>query len=89
MEKTVIIIFIIALLIGWISYLFYNYYLACINIKQANQVKYWKSRYENVQGCIEDLLDAIHEKFPKSTVKYLHNNEGIDRIEGEIKYDIR
>ena len=48
MEKTVIIIFIIALLIGWISYLFYNYYLACINIKQAHQIKYWKGRYENV-----------------------------------------
>ena len=89
MDKTVIIIFIIALLIGWISYLCYNYYLACINIKQTNQVKYWKNRYENVQGCIEDLLDAIHDKFPKSTIKYLHNNEEIDRIEGEIKYDIR
>ena len=75
MDKAVIIVFIIALLIGWISYLFYNYYIACINIKQAGQVRYWKGRYENVQGCIEDLLDAIHNKFPKSTVKYLHNSE--------------
>ena len=88
MDKVVIIVFIISLLIGWISYLFYNCYLPCIILKHANQVKYWKCRYENLQGCIYYLLDAIHDKFPKSTVKYLHNNEGIDRIEGEIKYDI-
>ena len=88
MDKIVVIVFIIALLIGWLSYLFYNYYIAGINIKQSNKANYWKSRYENLQGCVEDLIDAVHAKFPKSTVKYVHNNEGIDRIEGEIKYNI-
>ena len=89
MDKIVVIIFIISLLIGWVSYLLYNYYIACINIKHANKANYWKSRYENLQGCLEDLINAIHNNFPKSTVRYIHNNEGIDRIEGEIKYDIR
>jgi hypothetical protein len=89
METNVVIALIAAVLIGWVGYLIYNYKVANIHISNERKAKYWHSRYENVQGCVEDLIDAIHERFPDSTVQYIHNNEDIDRIEGEIKYNIK
>lgn len=85
MDNSVIITLCCVALAGWIAWLIYNY--AVFNKKVAIEAKvdYWKNRTKRVQDCINDLIDAIHKQFPKSTVQYAHNDE-IDAVEGEIKY---
>lgn len=85
MENSVIICFICAVLIGWIAWLVYNYSIFNKQVAVEAKVSYWKSRMMRVQDCVNDLVDAIHKQFPKSTIQYAHNDE-VDTIEGEIKY---
>lgn len=85
MDKSVIIVLLCVALAAWIAWLVYNYAIYNKQVAIDAKVSYWKNRTKRVQDCIEDLVDAIHKKFPKSTIKYAHNDE-IDAVEGEIKY---
>ena len=85
MDKTVIIVFLFVCLAAWIAWLIYNYSIFNKQVAIEAKVKYWKSRVIRVQDCLNDLVDAIHKQFPKSTIQYNHNDE-IDEVEGEIKY---
>lgn len=85
MDKVVIIVLLCVALVAWIAWLVYNYAIYNKQVSIDAKVSYWKNRTKRVQDCIEDLVDAIHKKFPKSTVQYAHNDE-IDEISGEIKY---
>lgn len=85
MDKVVIIVLLCVALAAWIAWLVYNYAVFNKQVAVEAKVDYWKSRTKRIQGCVKDLVDAIHTKFPNSTVEYLHNDE-IDEISGEIKY---
>lgn len=85
MTNSVIITFICAALAAWICWLVYNYAIFNKQVAIEAKVDYWKNRTKRVQDCINDLIDAIHKQFPKSTVQYAHNDE-VDEISGEIKY---
>ena len=85
MEKSVIIVVCCVALAAWISWLIYNYAVFNKQIAVEAKVDYWKNRLSRVQNCVQDLVDAIHKQFPKSTIQYVHNDE-IDAVEGEIKY---
>lgn len=85
MDKVVIIVLLCVALAAWIAWLVYNYSIFNKQIAIDAKVSYWKNRVTRVQDCIEDLVDAIHKRFPKSTIKYSHNDE-VDVVEGEIKY---
>lgn len=85
MDKIVIIVFLLVALAAWIAWLVYNYAIFNKQVAIEAKVDYWKNRVTRVQDCIEDLVDAIHKQFPKSTIQYAHNDE-VDAVEGEIKY---
>lgn len=85
MDKSVIIVFLCVSLVFWIAWLIYNYAVFNKQVAIEAKVDYWKNRTKRVQDCIYDLVDAIHKQFPKSTIKYAHNDE-VDAVEGEIKY---
>ena len=85
MDKSVIIVLLCVALAAWIAWLVYNYAIYNKQVAIDAKVSYWKNRTKRVQDCIEDLVDAIYKKFPKSTIQYAHNDE-IDVVEGEIKY---
>ena len=85
MDKVVIIVLLCVALAAWIAWLVYNYSIFNKQIAVEAKVSYWKNRVTRVQNCIEDLVDAIHKQFPKSTIQYAHNDK-VDSIEGEIKY---
>ena len=85
MEKSVIIVICLTSLAAWISWLVYNYAVFNKQVVVEAKVDYWKSRVSRVRNCLEDLVDAIHKQFPKSTIEYAHSDE-VDKIEGEIKY---
>ena len=86
MENSVIIVIVLALLCAWIAWLVYNYKVITRDITINEKIKYYTNRYNNLQDCMNDLIEAIHQKFPNSTVQYIHNNEGVEAVEGEIKY---
>lgn len=85
MEKSVIIVFLCVALAAWIAWLIYNYSIFNKQIAVEAKVDYWKNRVSRVRNCLEDLVDAIHKQFPKSTIEYTHNDE-VDEVSGEIKY---
>lgn len=85
MEKIVIIVFLVVALAAWIAWLIYNYAVFNKQVAIEAKVSYWKARTKRIQNCVRDLVDTIHEKFPKSTIEYAHNEE-CDEISGEIKY---
>lgn len=85
MDKSVIIVLLCVALAAWIAWLIYNYSIFNKQVAVEAKVDYWKNRVTRVQNCIEDLVDAIHKQFPKSTIQYAHNDE-VDAVEGEIKY---
>ena len=85
MDKAVIIVLLCVALIARIAWLIYNYAIYNKQIAIEAKVSYWENRTKRVQNCIEDLVDAIHKQFPKSTIQYAHNDE-VDTVEGEIKY---
>ena len=85
MDKVVIIVLLCVALAAWIAWLIYNYSIFNKQIAVEAKVSYWKNRVTRVQDCIEDLVDAIHKQFPKSTIQYSHTDE-VDAVEGEIKY---
>ena len=85
MEKSVIIVFLCVALTAWVAWLIYNYAIFNKQVAIEAKVDYWKNRVSRVRDCLEDLVDAIHKQFPKSTIEYAHNDE-VDEIEGEIKY---
>ena len=85
MDKIVIIVLLFVALAAWIAWLIYNYAVFNKQVIIEAKVSYWKGRVKRVQGCVRDLVDAIHNKFPNSTIEYAHNEE-IDEISGEIKY---
>ena len=85
MDKSVIIVFLCVSLAFWIAWLIYNYAVFNKQVAIEAKVDYWKNRTKRVQDCIEDVIDAIHKQFPKSTIRYAHNDE-VDTVEGEIKY---
>jgi LPS O-antigen subunit length determinant protein (WzzB/FepE family) len=86
MQNSVIIVIVLALLCAWIAWLVYNYKVITHDIAINDKIKYYANRYNNLQDCLNDVIAAIHQKFPESTIQYVHNNEGIERVEGEIKY---
>lgn len=86
MENSVIIVIVVALVCAWIAWLIYNYEVLNIHIKNDEKLKFYKNRYNNLQDCMNDVIATIHTKFPKSTIQYISNNEGIETVEGEIKY---
>lgn len=85
MEKSVIIVFLCVALAAWVAWLIYNYAIFNKQVAVEAKVDYWKNRTSRVRNCLEDLVDAIHKQFPKSTIEYAHNDE-IDEVSGEIKY---
>ena len=85
MDNVVIIVICCTALAAWIAWLVYNYAIFNKQVSIEAKADYWKNRVTRVQSCITDLVDAIHEKFPKSTIEYAHNDE-VDEISGEIKY---
>lgn len=85
MDKVVIIVLLCVALAAWIAWLVYNYAIYNKQVSIDAKVSYWKNRTKRVQDCIEDLVNAIHKQFPKSTIQYAHNDE-VDSVEGEIKY---
>ena len=86
MENSVIIVIVCALLCAWIAWLVYNYNVITRDITVNEKIKYYTNRYKNLQECMNDVIAAIHQKFPESTIQYIHNNEGVEAVEGEIKY---
>ena len=85
MTNSVIIVFLCVALAAWIAWLIYNYTVFNKQVSIEAKVDYWKNRVIRVQDCLNDLVDAIHKQFPKSTIQYTHNDE-VDTVEGEIKY---
>ena len=85
MDKIVIITFLCVALAAWICWLIYNYAIYNKQVAVEAKVSYWKHRTKRVQDCINGLVDAIHKKFPNSTIQYAHNDE-VDEVSGEIKY---
>ena len=85
MDKSVIIVLLCVALAAWIAWLVYNYAIYNKQVAIDAKVSYWKNRTKRVQDCIEDLVDAIHKQFPKSTIQYAHTDE-VDEVEGEINY---
>jgi hypothetical protein len=85
MDKSVIIVMLCVALSAWIAWLIYNYAVFNKQVAIEAKVDYWKNRVSRVRDCLEDLVDAIHKQFPKSTIEYSHNDE-IDEVSGEIKY---
>ena len=85
MEKSVIIVFLCVALAAWVAWLIYNYAVFNKQVAIEAKIDYWKNRVSRVRNCLEDLVDAIHKQFPKSTIEYSHNDE-IDEVSGEIKY---
>lgn len=85
MTNSVIIVLLCVALAAWIAWLIYNYAIFNKQVSIEAKVDYWKNRVIRVQDCLNDLVDAIHKQFPKSTIQYTHNDE-IDAVEGEIKY---
>lgn len=85
MDKLVIIVFLLVALAAWIAWLIYNYSIFNKQVAVEAKVDYWKHRVSCVRSCLEGLIDAIHKQFPKSTIRYNHNDE-IDEIEGKIEY---
>ena len=85
MDKVVIIVLLCVALASWIAWLIYNYAVFNKQVSIEAKVDYWKNRVIRVQDCLNDLVDAIHKQFPKSTIQYTHNDE-VDTVEGEIKY---
>ena len=86
MDKIVVIFVIASTLIGWISYLIYNY-----NVNSSMLIVYKKKyedisgRYKILQDCVRDLILDINHKLPGSTVEY-KCDENSEIIRGEIKY---
>lgn len=85
MTNSVIITLVCAALAAWIAWLVYNYAVFNKNIAIESKTSYWKNRNQRLINCINDLIDTIHKKFPKSNVQYIHTDD-VDTIEGEIKY---
>lgn len=85
MEKEVIIVICFVALAAWIAWLVYNYAAFNKQVAVEAQITYWKNKVSRIRDCVNDLVDAIHKQFPKSTIEYNHNDE-IDEISGEIKY---
>lgn len=86
MEKIVVIFIVASALIGWISYLIYNYKI------NGSMIIVYKKKYEDISGrykilqdCVRDLILDINHKLPGSTVEY-KCDESSETIKGEIKY---
>ena len=85
MSNSVIITLCCVMLAAWIAWLLYNYAIFNKKVAIEAEVDYWKNKTKRIRNCISDLVATIHEKFPKSTIVYAHNDE-VDEISGEIKY---
>ena len=86
MDKIVVIFVIASALIGWISYLIYNYKI------NGSMIIVYKKKYEDISGrykilqdCVRDLILDINHKLPGSTLTY-KSDENNEIIKGEIKY---
>ena len=86
MDKIVVIFVIASALIGWISYLIYNYKI------NGSMIIVYKKKYEDINGrykilqdCVRDLILDINHKLPGSTLEY-KCDENNEIIKGEIKY---
>ena len=86
MEKIVVIFIVASVLIGWISYLIYNYKInGSLIIVYKNKYEDVNSRYKNLQDCVRDLILDINHKLPGSSLEY-RSDENNEIIRGEIKY---
>ena len=86
MEKIVVIFIVTSVLIGWISYLIYNYKInGSLIIVYKKKYEDINSRYKNLQECVRDLILDINNKLPGSTLEY-KCDENNEIIKGEIKY---
>ena len=86
MDKIVVIFVIASALIGWISYLIYNYHI------NGSMIIIYKKKYEDISGrykilqdCVRDLILDINHKLPGSSLEY-KSDENNEIIKGEIKY---
>ena len=86
MEKIVVIFIVASALIGWITYLIYNYKI------NGSMIIVYKKKYEDISGrykilqdCVRDLILDINHKLPGSTLEY-KCDENNEIIKGEIKY---
>lgn len=86
MEKIVVIFIVASALIGWISYLIYNYKInGSLIIVYKKKYEDVNSRYKNLQECVRDLILDINHKLPGSSLEY-KSDENNEIIKGEIKY---
>ena len=86
MDKTVVIFIVASALIGWISYLIYNYHInSSMIIVYKKKYEDIAGRYKNLRNCVKDLIVDINTKLPGSTLEY-RSDENTESIKGEIKY---
>ena len=86
MEKIVVIFIVVSVLIGWISYLIYNYKInGSLIIVYKKKYDDINSRYKTLQNCVRDLILDINHKLPGSSLEY-KSDENYETIRGEIKY---
>ena len=86
MDKIVVIFVIASALIGWISYLIYNYHInGSMIIIYKKKYEDINQRYKMLQNCVKDLIFDINHKLPGSSLEYRHD-ENNEIIKGEIKY---
>lgn len=85
METSIVIVFVVSVLVGWIAWLIYLYNTQVKSSYSIEESKYWYQKYHNLQLCVNDLIKVIRQKFPESTIKYIMDDND-DSIEGEIKY---
>lgn len=86
MEKIVVIFIVASVLIGWISYLIYNYKInGSLIIVYKKKYDDINSRYKTLQNCVRDLILDINHKLPGSSLEY-KSDENYETIRGEIKY---
>ena len=86
MEKIVVIFIVASALIGWISYLIYNYKInGSLIIVYKKKYEDINSRYKILQDCVRDLILDINHKLPGSSLEY-RSDENNEIIRGEIKY---
>lgn len=84
MDSIVVIIFIIAVLVGFTAYLTFEFIIMRYNLKLKDEFNLYKDKSKNVQFALEDLVNIINVKLPNSTLKCKFDGSGVS-VSGEIK----
>ena len=83
MEKTVVIMLIVAACVSWIAYLVYTYHIFSLRLEANGDV--YKNKYFRLQNAVVDFIGTLNDKFPGSTLEY-NSKENTEEIRGNIKY---